>query len=171
MNFYFGKAIAHDGGDYGVAILSKYPLSTYKLPKNDDPKAEQRVLALATITLINGQKIRFASTHLDAQKNDANRLMRVTDINRLTVNEKLPLIVSGDLNADPTSEVIKIFDSQFIRSCTECTFTIPVINPQKTIDHIGFKKRDRFKVLSHKVIAARNASDHLPILTVLRLNP
>ncbi|ULT41286.1 endonuclease/exonuclease/phosphatase family protein [Niabella defluvii] len=34
-SFYFAKAIDHDGGDYGVAILSKYPLSdmkTYRLP-------------------------------------------------------------------------------------------------------------------------------------------
>ena len=174
MHFYFGKAIDHDGGDYGVAILSKYPLSnqvTFKLPKNDDPKAEQRVLALATITLINSQKIRFASTHLDAQKNDVNRLMQAAEINRLTANEKLPLIVAGDLNADPTSEVIKVFDTQFVRSCTECAFTIPVINPRKTIDHIGFKKGDKFKVLSHEVIPERYASDHLPLLTVFQLNP
>lgn len=172
MKVYFAKAIAHDGGDYGVAILSKYPLSeeqTFMLPKNNDAKAEQRVLALATVTLPDGHKIKFASTHLDAQKADANRLLQVAEINRLTAKESLPIIVAGDLNADPSSETISIFDQQFIRTCTDCAFTIPVINPRKTIDHIAFKKGDRFSVVSHEVIAERYASDHLPVLAVLRL--
>lgn len=172
MKVYFAKAIAHDGGDYGVAILSKYPLTeeqTFMLPKNNDAKAEQRVLALATVTLPDGKKIKFASTHLDAQKADANRLMQVAEINRLTAKESLPVIVAGDLNADPASEAIKIFDEQFTRTCTDCAFTIPVINPRKTIDYIAFKKENHFRVVSHEVIAERYASDHLPVLAVLKL--
>ena len=171
MKVYFAKAIAHDGGDYGVAILSKYPLTdeqTFMLPKNNDEKAEQRVLALVTVTLPDGKKIKFASTHLDAQKADANRLLQVAEINRLTAKESLPLIVAGDLNADPASEVISIFDQLFIRSCTDCAFTIPVINPRKTIDHIAYKKGNHFSVVSHEVIAERYASDHLPVLAVLK---
>ncbi len=170
MNFYFAKAIDHDGGDYGVAILSKYPITdpqTFLLPKNNDAKAEQRILALVTVNLPDGNKIKFASTHLDAQKADANRLMQVAEINRLTKKEQLPIIIAGDLNAVPTSEVIKTFDQQFTRTCKDCAFTIPVINPKKAIDHIGFKKEYPFKVISHSVIDERYASDHLPVLAVL----
>ncbi len=172
MKVYFAKAIAHDGGDYGVAILSKYPLTdtqTFMLPKNNDAKAEQRVLAVATVTLPGGHKIKFASTHLDAQKADANRLLQVAEINRLTAKESLPLILAGDLNAAPPSEATRLFDQQFIRTCTDCAFTIPVIDPRKTIDHIAFKKGVRFSIISHEVIAERYASDHLPVLAVLKL--
>ncbi|RZK17381.1 MAG: endonuclease/exonuclease/phosphatase [Pedobacter sp.] len=173
MNFYFFKAIDHDGGDYGVAILSKYPLSdpqTYKLANNGDAKAEPRVLGIGTATLPDGRKIRFASTHLDAQKSDENRMMQVNEINKITKSEKLPLIIAGDLNANTSSEAIKVFDQQFLRTCTDCGFTIPVINPKNTIDHIAYKKGDSFSVLSHQVINETYASDHLPVLAVLQLS-
>jgi len=172
MNFYFFKAIDHDSGDYGVAILSKYPLSnpqTYKLPHNGDPKAELRILGIGTATLPNGKKIRFASTHLDAQQSELNRLMQIKEINKLTENESLPLIIAGDLNADPGSETVRIFDQQFKRSCIACGFTIPVIRPQHTIDHIAFKLGSPFEIISHQVINETYASDHLPVLAVLQL--
>ncbi|KQM77018.1 endonuclease/exonuclease/phosphatase [Pedobacter sp. Leaf216] len=172
MNFYFGKAINHDGGEYGVAILSRFPLSaqkTFMLPKNNNVKAEQRVLAMVTAEIENGVFIRFASTHLDAQRAEENRILQAKEINRLTEQETLPLIVAGDLNADPSSESIKIFDQAFTRTCSDCGFTIPVNNPDKTIDHIGFKKGNPFNVISHTVIPERYASDHLPVVAVLEL--
>lgn len=172
MNFYFFKAIDHDGGDYGIAILSKYPLSegkTHQLPHNEETKAEPRVLGTATVQLPNGKKFRFASTHLDAQKNEANRLMQVNEIAKITLAENLPFIIAGDLNADINSEVLRQFDQQFTRSCTDCEFTIPVIQPKHTIDHIAFKKGNDFEIISHQVINETYASDHLPVVAVLKL--
>ncbi|MFC3559778.1 endonuclease/exonuclease/phosphatase family protein [Pedobacter jamesrossensis] len=174
MNFYFAKAIAHDGGDYGVAILSRFPMSegkTFMLPKNSDPRAEQRVLATAKIEIAKNTFIRFASTHLDAQKTTENRILQAKEINQLLKDEMLPVVLGGDLNATPDAESIQIFDSLFARTCQTCDFTIPVINPTKTIDHIGYKPAIAFKVLSHQAIPERYASDHLPILSVLQYNP
>ncbi|MEJ7560145.1 MAG: endonuclease/exonuclease/phosphatase family protein [Pedobacter sp.] len=172
MNFYFGKAIDHDGGDYGVAILSRYPLTdqeTYKLPKNADLKAEQRVLSIVTVEIKKNVFVRFASTHLDAQRAEENRILQVSEINKITQKEQLPFILAGDLNAAPGSETIKIFDLMFMRTCSDCGFTIPVIKPTKTIDHIGFKNRNSFKVIAHEVIPETYASDHLPVLSILEL--
>ena len=172
MNFYFFKAIDHDGGDYGVAILSKFPLSdpqSFKLPDNKDPKAEPRIFGVATATLNNGKKIRFASTHLDAQQSEENRILQIKEINKITRNETLPIIIAGDLNAATNSEPIRVFDQQFTRTCTDCGYTIPIINPKYTIDHIAFKKGSDFQIISHQVIDEKYASDHLPILAVLQL--
>jgi endonuclease/exonuclease/phosphatase family metal-dependent hydrolase len=173
MNFYFGKAIEHDGGDYGVAILSRFPITdqqTYKLPKNADLKAEQRVLAIVKVEIRKNVFIRFASTHLDAQRAEENRILQASEINRITQKEQQPFILAGDLNAAPGSETIRIFDSMFSRTCSDCGFTIPVIKPNKTIDHIGFKTGNSFKVITHEVIPETYASDHLPVLSVLELN-
>ncbi|MEJ5960641.1 endonuclease/exonuclease/phosphatase family protein [Pedobacter immunditicola] len=172
MNFFFAKAIDHEGGDYGVAILSKYPLSEneiHRLSTQAGTKGEPRVLATALVTLPGGKKIRFGSTHLDAQKNDANRLLQVKELNEIAKREKLPFIIAGDLNSMPGSAPINLFDEQFIRTCENCEFTIPVINPSRAIDFVGFNKTDNFEVISHQVIPERYASDHLPILSVLRL--
>jgi len=172
MNFFFAKAIDHEGGDYGVAILSKYPLSEsviHRLTTQEGTKGEPRVLATALVTLPGGQKIRFGSTHLDAQKDDTNRLLQVKELNEIAQKEKLPFIIAGDLNAMPGSAAINLFDEQFTRTCANCEFTIPVINPKRAIDFVSFNKTNNFEVISHQVIPESYASDHLPILSVLKL--
>jgi len=170
MNFYFAKAIDHDGGDYGVAILSRFPISemhTSKLPTIASTKGEPRVLATAKVTLPNGKVLKFASTHLDAQRSDENRLAQIKEINSIVEKESLPMIIGGDFNAVTSSEVMKIFGEQFKSTCFECDFTIPVLNPNKTIDFIGFKPVSVFHIVSHRAIPERYASDHLPVLSVL----
>ena len=169
---FFAKAIDHDGGEYGVAILSKYPISEnqiHRLPTKEGTKGEPRVLATVQVNLPGGKKIRFASTHLDAQQSDTNRLLQIVEINKIAQQEQLPFIIAGDLNATPESAVIKQFDEQFTRTCQNCAFTIPVINPTKTIDFIAYRKASAFEVVSHKVVPERYASDHLPIVSVLKM--
>ncbi|WP_432710256.1 endonuclease/exonuclease/phosphatase family protein [Pedobacter sp.] len=171
MNFFFAKAIDHEGGDYGVAILSKHPLTETKIHRlSSDPatKGEPRVLATALIKLPGNRHIRFGSTHLDAQKNDNNRLLQVVEINSIAKAEGLPFIIAGDLNATPESATIHLLDQQFIRTCEQCEFTIPVIEPKKTIDFIAFGKSSPFEVVSNRVIPEHYASDHLPVVSVLK---
>lgn len=172
MNVYFAKSIDHDGGDYGVAILSKYPLSktkTERLPSDAATKGEPRVLATAVVRMPDGRELLFGCTHLDAQKATGNRLMQVREINRIADSVQLPFIIAGDLNARPGSGVIDLWDTKFTRTCRDCAFTIPVINPTATIDHIAFLQKDKFKVLNHEVIDEQYASDHLPVLAVIEL--
>ena len=169
MKAYFAKAIDYDGGEYGVAILSKHPIENtqvYKLPTAADTNGEPRVLATAVV-IINGKRLRFASTHLDAQRSDTNRLLQVQQIVNLLQTDSLPVIIAGDLNAAPGSPVINIFDRAFTRTCVNCAFTIPVINPTKTIDFIAYT--GSFTVKDHKVIAETYASDHLPVMAVLNM--
>ncbi|WP_223816101.1 endonuclease/exonuclease/phosphatase family protein [Adhaeribacter rhizoryzae] len=173
MHFYFAKAIDHQGGDYGVAILSKYPLTetqVHRLPSKPETKGEPRVLATAKITLPNGAAIRFGSTHLDAQKAPVNRQIQIEEIGKIAATEQLPFIIAGDFNATPDSEVIAGLDKYFTRTCQNCAPTIPVINPSKTIDFIAYKHpKNKIRVASHQVINEQYASDHLPVLVVLNL--
>lgn len=172
MKFYFSKAIDHQGGDYGVAVLSKYPIvdsARFALPIKKDLVEEMRTIAAITVMLPSKQKIIFASTHLGL--NEPNRLLQAETIIEHFGNEKLPMILAGDFNAEPESKVVNYFDKYFSRTCTEnCQHTIPVVNPEKTIDYIMSKPSGTFKVLSHKVIDERYASDHLPVLAELILS-
>ncbi|MES3017037.1 MAG: endonuclease/exonuclease/phosphatase family protein [Bacteroidota bacterium] len=173
MNFFFAKAIDHDGGDYGVAILSKFPLSetkVHRLTTIEGTKGEPRVMATAKVTLKNGQTIRFASTHLDAQGPSVNRDKQISEINMISSSETLPFIIAGDFNATPNSSVIKKLDEVFTRTCQDCAPTFPVVNPKTTIDFIAFKKSASFKTLSHSVVQEHYASDHLPVVALLQLD-
>jgi len=171
--YYFGKAIDHDGGDYGVAILSKHELSgmeTIKLPADPETKSEPRVLAVATVEMANGFRFVFGTTHLEV-RHESNRLMQVAAIQRYAESLTLPFVIAGDFNAKPESESIKALDKTFQRTCEDCAPTIPVINPTRAIDFIAFTPADYFKVLRHEVVDETYASDHLPVYAELEVLP
>jgi endonuclease/exonuclease/phosphatase family metal-dependent hydrolase len=171
MNFFFAKTIDHDGGDYGVALLSKFPISETKIHRLTTVAGsggEPRVIATAKIQLKNGKYIRFGATHLDHLRNPVNREIQIEEINKIGTEEKLPFIIAGDLNAVTESTVIQKLDQVFMRTCSKCEPTFPVVTPNRTIDFIAFKKTDPFSVISHRVIQEHYASDHLPVVALLR---
>lgn len=174
MNVYFGKTIDFAGGEYGVAILSKFSISgmtNNPLPTAAGSGGESRTLATAVITMGNGKKLVFACTHLDAQTPDDNRFLQINKILDILRLEPLPVIIAGDFNAAPGTRIINTLDSYFTRSCiTGCGFTIPAVNATKTIDFIAYAPSSKFTVLEHRVIDEKGASDHLPVFSVLRIN-
>lgn len=173
MNFFFAKAIDHDGGDYGVCILSKFPISETKIHRLTTVAGtggEPRVLATARIQLTKGKYIRFGSTHLDAQSKPINRDVQIEEINELARQETLPFIIAGDFNAVPGSSVIDKLYQSFTISCQPCGATFPVVTPGRTIDYIGFRKAEKFSIVSHKVVQEHYASDHLPVTAIIKTN-
>lgn len=169
---YFIKAIDYGGGEYGVAILSRYPMTSqkrYALPTKEGTGGEPRVLGTATITLPGKREMVFACTHLDAQRDPVNRELQIHAIAEALKSSKLPLIIAGDFNAHPGTGVIDVLDAHFKRTCDPCDFTIPVENPQKAIDFIAFYPQKKFNVKKHEVMPERYASDHLPVYAELIL--
>ena len=59
----FFKAINHDGGEYGLGILSRYPIVSSKTTKLYSGSEEQRVLGQAVIDVC-GKHINFFVTHM-----------------------------------------------------------------------------------------------------------
>lgn len=170
-HYYFAKAMDYDGGEYGLLILSKYPLSntqTIQLPKTENKRDEPRVLALATITLPGGLLIRFGSTHLEAF-NKTSRMLQIKEINRVAASTTLPFMVAGDFNAEEKSDVIQTLDLSFTRTCYNCPKTFDEASESGTIDYIAFKKDNPFVVKSHQVIQNKTASDHFPVVALLQI--
>lgn len=165
MYYFFAPAINIPGGQYGVAILSKYAFTEatiHKLPF-PDTSGEKRVLATVKITLPDGTAIRFGSTHFDLKTD--NKKAEVAEIISIGEKETLPFIVAGDLNSWEESGVIATLDTEFTRTCNGCPFTSPANNPQHTIDYIAFRHpQNKFTVIRHKVVNERYASDHRPIV-------
>lgn len=173
MKAYFGKSIDYDGGSYGVAVLSRYPVSEFivhRLPTMAGTNGEPRVLAMAKVSLPGKGACWFACTHLDAQKNDTNRVAQMSEILRVFREESLPVILAGDLNAVPGSRVIDSLDSYFTRSCQDSckSYTMPNVDPVKTIDFIAFRPNDAFRLRAHEVPDEQYASDHRPVLARFR---
>ena len=170
MNYFFSKAIDHQGGDYGVAVLSRFAILDsirFILPIDPVIKGETRTIAAITVEIAKGKKIIFASTHLDLK--EENRLTQAELIVKHFEKSDLPMILGGDFNALPTSKVIQYLDKSFTRSCQQCAFTIPVEVPNRTIDFVMYKSDGTFKSLSTRVIDEKYASDHLPVVVEFKV--
>lgn len=170
MYYYFSKAIDFQGGDYGVAVLSRFPIVDsvrYDLPVLKEIGGEPRTIAAITIQLPGNKRIIFASTHLDLH--EENRLAQSKLITDRFGKSKLPMVLAGDFNATPESKVISYLDQYFTRTCLpDCAPTIPVENPEDAIDFIMLRPAKLFKVTTTRVIDEKYASDHLPVVAELK---
>lgn len=166
MKSFFMKALDYQGGEYGIAVLSKHPIvdsAGYLLPRDPAVGGEDRAVASITVKLPGNKKVIFASTHLDLK--ESNRLSQAKALTGHFENSNLPMILGGDFNALASSPVINWFDQHFTRTCgADCAPTIPVKNPNRTIDFIMYKPQSSFKVLKTRVIDEQYASDHLPVV-------
>ena len=171
MTCFFSKAIDHQGGEYGVAVLSRFPIldsGSLSLPIHPDKPEELRAVASIKVKLPTGEQVLFASTHLGLK--EPNRQLQAEKIIKHFEENKLPLILAGDFNAVPESAVIQYFDQYFKRTCSsDCAPTIPVEKPNKTIDFIMVRNAGHFEVLKNTVIDEKYASDHLPVVAHFRL--
>ncbi len=166
MHFYFSKSRDWEGGDYGITILSRFPiLHAENLPLPLEG-GEHRSIAVITIKPPHGKKMLFSTTHLDLKA--SNRLLQVNFIKDYFSKRKLPTILCGDFNSTPDSDTIRSLDEMFQRSTTPSGLTFPMDKPVKEIDFVMYRPAKAFTVKSHEVIPERYASDHLPVLVTLR---
>jgi endonuclease/exonuclease/phosphatase family metal-dependent hydrolase len=174
MQVVFGANIELQGGHYGNALLSRFPIVRHKnhlLPNID--ASEQRGVIEAEITLPDSkQSLLLFATHLDFRADDRERLASAKVINELAEKHReQPALLAGDLNATPESKTLEQFASMWTRANDIPRATIPVDQPKKQIDFILYRPQDRWKVMEVQVLDEAVASDHRAIFAVLELLP
>jgi endonuclease/exonuclease/phosphatase family metal-dependent hydrolase len=174
MQVVFGANIPLQGGQYGNAVLSRFPVrrhENHKLPNFD--MGEQRGVLEVEFDLPGADtQILFFATHLDHRRPDAERLASAKAINeRILRQPDRPAILVGDLNAVPDSAVLKEFLKQWTVTNDHPLPTIPVREPARQIDYILFRPGSRWRAIATKVLDEAVASDHRAIFSVLELLP
>lgn len=172
MNYYFAKAIDRSNGEYGVAILSKFPIKTssrYSLPVNSGTNAELRVVGIVQVELPNGKRVYFVSTHFDHLAESNRELHAKELLKAIQPYKEHPVIVGGDFNMPPSSDTWNIIKTEMIMGCTTCPSTFPATNPTTTIDYILLNKQAAkyFTIKNYKALIERYASDHVPLVAEL----
>lgn len=169
MQHVFGKNIDLQGGDYGNAILSRFPILQHTHRRyRVSISGEQRGLLSAVIGVL-GQEVLLFNTHLDFKKDDQERLANVAEaLATLAEREpKRPVIFCGDFNAPPESPTHKALTKD-LADCWLLVgqgpgFTIPVQLPAARIDYVFIDKAS--PLVPRKAWVPRsNASDHLPLV-------
>lgn len=173
MHFIFGKNIDYQGGDYGNAILSKWPIAEwrnhhYKMLR----EGEQRGLLIAEFKQ-NAPNLVFMSTHLDYRKENAERLSNVSEMISIakSYNDRL-VIIAGDFNDFPQSKVwykmSDFFSDVWPMAGKGKGFTFSSTKPRSRIDYIWINKPDHAKPVKCEIPQSQ-ASDHLPLMVKLKL--
>ena len=162
---------AYQGGEYGNALLSRFPI---KRVKNTHFKmlrpGEQRGV-LQVVLDVHGRELLCLNTHIDYRPDDAERLMNVEELKAiLAAAGAMPVILVGDFNATPDSRTIRHLRA-LLADTWELVgqgngFSIPVKQPAKRIDYIWITPA-ALTPLRMEVLRTE-ASDHLPLLAELR---
>ena len=180
MTAVFGRSLDYDGGQYGIAALSRGGVSarfTESLPVKPaqarsggsyEPRA-----ALIVVARTPRGELTALNTHLDASREEGYRLQESAHI--LTIIERsrksgLPMVAGGDFNAEPGSEVHKRLLAAGLRdSWMECGagdgFTYPADKPIKRIDYLWLT--GALRCTAARVIDTQ-ISDHRPLLVTVR---
>src|SRR5712691_7046748 len=140
MDYAFAFNLHYQGGQYGVAILSRFPImaTDHRLYQNKR-EAERRGFIRAEVS-VRGRLLSFVTTHLDYQYEDG-RLFEAQQLLRALKDIRSPLIVVGDFNDIPAGGAYKLMSDQFADSWIESGasdqgLSYPTDKPAKRIDYV-----------------------------------
>ena len=179
MHGVFGKSLDYQGGEYGIAVLSRWPMDSVATvalvvqpPQERSGRSyEPRVALHVVITTARGP-LHVVNTHLDpggAGTYRKQELIGVLAHMQKTVPEQTPLLMGGDLNARPTTDDIAAVALALRDAFSVCGGgageTFPARAPDRRIDYIFYRNAH----CGQARVVNTEASDHRPLVAVMEI--
>jgi endonuclease/exonuclease/phosphatase family metal-dependent hydrolase len=161
--------LSYDGGQYGLALLSRYPIrSSQRIPLRS--AAEQRILALLEVEVDAQHLLPVGISHFGTT-GSAERLDQAADV-KAALTGKPWAIFAGDLNASPSegaiTSLLQLFTDAWTRGGSGSGYTHSASFPTKRIDYVMLGSAWSSPV-SSSVVGATSQSDHRPVVSTLIL--
>lgn len=182
MEYRFLPLLQDQSGQYGLAVLSRYPLTATHyalLPQvPDNGRSEPRGIIRVTIATRHGP-VHLCNTHLSITRKERIAQMRylVDEYLPGEIPATDPVIFCGDLNASLLSPAYRLLstrllDAHRISAADSPGPTFLASYPVIRLDHI-FASRHLAPVTGRVVRdgESRSASDHLPVVSVFLHDP
>ena len=175
MHHAFAHNLDYQGGQYGVAVLSRFPILALDHRRFANRRETERRGFIRVEVEVGGQPINFVTTHLDYKYEDG-RLFETEQLMSELASIKTPLIVVGDFNDEPRGSSYKLmlnsFEDAWIQgggiSAAGEGLTYPADKPIKRIDYIFYAKGRNLRAKRAWVVKTP-ASDHLPLVADLEI--
>jgi endonuclease/exonuclease/phosphatase family metal-dependent hydrolase len=173
----FGPTQHYEGGLFGNAILTRLPILDeliQPLPYTEATPERQtypRGALVLTLQAPDGKPLRFISTHFQHNLPE-DRVAEAHAVNKLfaSAGDTLRTLLAGDFNAKPEDEPIAILEQKWTHAIDDARApSAPSVNPKSRIDYIFHRPATAFHVLSSEVLPEAMASDHRPVLAVVKL--
>lgn len=172
MDFAFAHNLDYQGGQYGVAVLSRFPIANADHRKFENRREAERRGMIRIQVQVGGKTINFVNTHLDYQYEDG-RVFETEQMLKFLENIQGPLIVVGDFNDEPQGPAYNLMLSRFadawvLSRAKDSGLTYPSDKAVKRIDYVFTRQSDGIKAKKAWIVNTL-ASDHLPVVADLEL--
>ncbi len=162
MSAVFGEFMPYQGGQYGMALLSRWPVietTNHRLPDGLEPRS---ALAARVRSPASSRELIFAGIHL--YRSDEERLAQASRIVELLGDSALPVVLAGDFNSTPDSEVMRLLSRSW-RIVDKGTdrLTWSSTKPEMEIDYVLLPPSGALRSLDHRVLDEAVISDHRPL--------
>ncbi len=158
----------YQGGQYGNAVLTRFPIVSstnrhYQMVRGGEQRGlQQLVLEVA------GKRLGILNTHIDFRRDNTERLLSVDEIHEAAANDTgNPMIICGDFNDLPGSEVHRKMKRQFLDVWELAGegpgLTFPSTAPVRRIDYIWMDRGAALRAL-RAWVPATEGSDHRPVM-------
>ena len=109
------------------------------------------------------RRLRFVGIHF--YRTAEERLAQAVALEGFLSESAIPTILAGDFNSTPDSDVvIHLANSWAVVAKGEDHLTFPSHAPSREIDFVLLRPRDRFEVLTQRLLDEPVASDHRPVV-------
>jgi endonuclease/exonuclease/phosphatase family metal-dependent hydrolase len=176
----FGKSLDYQGGDYGIAILSRWPITaetTIHLPVEPpqersggsyEPRTALRVMIATPVG-----ELAVLNTHLDPSGDDKWRRQEIRTVLAIvdTLRQRgVATLAGGDLNSTPESTTQQSVRAAGLRDAwTICGqgdgLTYPADSSVKRIDYLYLTGSATCRSAT---VVNTEASDHRPVFFIIR---
>lgn len=172
MDYAFAHNLDYQGGQYGVAILSRLPIQKIDHRKYENTREAERRGMIRVEVKLDNRTINFVTTHLDYQHEDG-RVFETEQMLSFLEGVKGPLIVVGDFNDEPTGSAYKLMlktfqDAWMTGKAKDAGLSYPADKPTKRIDYVFTRQSDRIRAKRAWIVDTL-ASDHLPVIVELEV--
>jgi endonuclease/exonuclease/phosphatase family metal-dependent hydrolase len=169
---WYGAAMPFQGGEYGQALLARWPLlepRVVRLPGTTS--REPRIAVTAKVEVPGFGMLRWTGLHLDATHADNDRWDQAGALLKEFGHDGLPTLLAGDFNATPDSRVMKRLlepGAGWVDTAGAMAApTMPAEAPTSRIDYVLASPVGAWRTVESRVLPEAVASDHRPLLAVL----
>lgn len=168
MEAHFGAFMPYQGGEYGMAVLTRLPVlgvTNVRLPDGEEPRT---ALDVRVAVGPEGRPLSVVGIHF--YRTPEERLAQADSLIAYFEDVDHPAVLAGDFNSQRGDRILRrLRESWSVLDKDDGDFTFPADAPVREIDFVMVRPAENFEIREHRVVEELVASDHRPLLVVLRI--
>lgn len=165
----YGRFMPYQGGAYGMALLSRWPVEdveNVRLPDGAEPRTALSAIVRSPTT---ARRLRLVGIHF--YRTAEERMAQARALDEHLAGDTIPTVLAGDFNSTPDSEVMAYLGRSWsIVDKGADRLTFPSYGPVREIDFVLLRPADRLEVVESRLLDEPVASDHRPVLVEVVVN-